>query len=163
MGDCTYCGKRRINFNQDEDYTMRIENNDRGDYVIVTGELMIDSIPISFCPFCGRDLHKEGGPMTTHRLKVFVKYADAIMNGTKTFEIRKNDRGYEVGDKIVFDVVTNEGYDQERAGIGLGYDAVRRSVLPVRRRWPEGLLVRWRRPEPCEGDGCGLLEREGKR
>lgn len=48
--------------------------------------------------------------MTTHRLKVLIKYADAIMNGTKTFEIRKNDRGYEVGDKIVFDVVTNEGY-----------------------------------------------------
>lgn len=48
--------------------------------------------------------------MTTHRLKVLIKYADAIMDGTKTFEIRKNDRGYEVGDKIVFDVVTNEGY-----------------------------------------------------
>lgn len=48
--------------------------------------------------------------MKTHRLKVLVKYADAIMNGTKTFEVRKNDRGYEVGDKIVFDVVTNEGY-----------------------------------------------------
>lgn len=48
--------------------------------------------------------------MTTHRLKVFIKYADAIMNGTKTFEVRKNDRGYEVGDKIVFDVVANEGY-----------------------------------------------------
>lgn len=48
--------------------------------------------------------------MTTHRLKVLIKYADAIMNGTKTFEVRKNDREYEVGDKIVFDVVTNEGY-----------------------------------------------------
>lgn len=48
--------------------------------------------------------------MTTHRLKVLIKYADAIMNGTKTFEVRKNDRGYKVGDKIVFDVVTNEGY-----------------------------------------------------
>lgn len=48
--------------------------------------------------------------MTTHRLKVLIKYADAIMNGTKTFEVRKNDRGYEVGYKIVFDVVTNEGY-----------------------------------------------------
>ena len=48
--------------------------------------------------------------MTTHRLKVFIKYADAIMNGTKTFEVRKNDRGYEVGDKIVFDDVTNDGY-----------------------------------------------------
>lgn len=48
--------------------------------------------------------------MTTHRLKVLIKYADAIMDGTKTFEIRKNDRGYEVGDKIVFAVVKNNGY-----------------------------------------------------
>lgn len=47
--------------------------------------------------------------MVTHRLKVLIKYADAIMDGTKTFEVRKNDRDYEVGDKIVFDVVTNEG------------------------------------------------------
>lgn len=47
--------------------------------------------------------------MKTHRLKVFVKYADAIMDGTKTFKVRKNDRGYEVGDKIVFSVVSNEG------------------------------------------------------
>lgn len=59
VGDCAYCGKQRINFNQDEDYTMHIENNDRGDYFIATGELMIDSIPISFCPFCGRDLMKK--------------------------------------------------------------------------------------------------------
>lgn len=49
--------------------------------------------------------------MTTHRLKALIKYADAIMDGTKTFEIRKNDRGYKVGDKIVFDVLANEGYD----------------------------------------------------
>ena len=48
--------------------------------------------------------------MTTHQLKVLIKYADAIINGTKTFEVRKNDRGYEVGDKIVFEVVSNEGY-----------------------------------------------------
>lgn len=48
--------------------------------------------------------------MTTHRLKIQEQYADAVLNGTQTFEIRKNDRGYEVGDKIVFDVVTNEGY-----------------------------------------------------
>ena len=48
--------------------------------------------------------------MTTHRLKVLIKYADAIMDGTKTFEVRKNDRNFKVGDKIAFDVVTNEGY-----------------------------------------------------
>lgn len=59
MGDCAYCGKRRINFNQDKDYIMRIENNASGSYFIATGELMIDSIPINFCPFCGRELTKE--------------------------------------------------------------------------------------------------------
>lgn len=48
--------------------------------------------------------------MTTHRLKIHDQYANAVLNGTKTFEVRKNDRGYKVGDKIVFDVVTNEGY-----------------------------------------------------
>ncbi len=59
MGDCVYCGKQRNDFNQDEDYTMRIENNERGGCFIATGELMIDSIQINFCPFCGRKL-KEG-------------------------------------------------------------------------------------------------------
>lgn len=48
--------------------------------------------------------------MTTHTLKICKKYADAVMSGAKTFEIRKNDRGYEVGDRIVFDVVADEGY-----------------------------------------------------
>lgn len=48
--------------------------------------------------------------MTTHTLKVLIKYADAIMDGTKTFEVRKNDRNFKVGDKIVFEVVANEGY-----------------------------------------------------
>lgn len=42
--------------------------------------------------------------MTTHTLKICKKYADAVMSGAKTFEIRKNDRGYKVGDKIVFAV-----------------------------------------------------------
>lgn len=53
--------------------------------------------------------------MKTHRLKVFIKYADAIMNGTKTFEIRRSDRNFKGGDKVVFDVVANEGYDVRAA------------------------------------------------
>lgn len=48
--------------------------------------------------------------MTTHRLKIHEQYADAVLNGIKTFEVRKNDRNFKVGDKIVFDVVTDEGY-----------------------------------------------------
>lgn len=55
--------------------------------------------------------------MTTHTLKVLTKYADAIMDGTKTFEIRKNDRGFKVGDKIVFEVLANEGYDVRAAAV----------------------------------------------
>lgn len=53
--------------------------------------------------------------MTTHRLKVFVKYADAIMSGAKTFEIRKDDRGYKVGDEIVFNVVADDCHSFEEA------------------------------------------------
>lgn len=45
--------------------------------------------------------------MTTHRLKVLIKYADAIMDGTKTFEVRKNDRGYEVGGYSIGDMRWN--------------------------------------------------------
>lgn len=37
--------------------------------------------------------------MTTHTLKIQKQYADAVLNGTKTFEIRKNDRNFKVGDK----------------------------------------------------------------
>lgn len=59
MGDCVYCGKQRNNFNQDEDYTMRIENNERSGYFSATGELMIDSIQINFCPFCGCKLKED--------------------------------------------------------------------------------------------------------
>lgn len=53
--------------------------------------------------------------MTAHTLKIYKKYADAVMSGAKTFEIRKNDRDYKVGDKIVFEVVANEGYDVRAA------------------------------------------------
>ncbi len=37
----------------------------------------------------------------THELKIQPKYFRAILDGKKTFEIRKNDRGYKVGDKVV--------------------------------------------------------------
>lgn len=36
-----------------------------------------------------------------HTLKIFPEYFDAIILGTKTFEIRKNDRDYQVGDELI--------------------------------------------------------------
>jgi hypothetical protein len=38
--------------------------------------------------------------MAEHDLKVWVGYFDPIKDGIKTFEIRKNDRNYQVGDTL---------------------------------------------------------------
>ena len=38
--------------------------------------------------------------MTRHTLKLHEKYFDAVKNGIKTFEIRKADRDYKVGDTL---------------------------------------------------------------
>ena len=37
----------------------------------------------------------------THDLKIWPVYFDAISRGTKTFELRKNDRGFHVGDTLL--------------------------------------------------------------
>lgn len=36
--------------------------------------------------------------MTTHELKLDIKYFEDVKNGKKNFEIRKNDRDFKVGD-----------------------------------------------------------------
>ena len=40
-----------------------------------------------------------------HELKIYKQYADAIIEGKKTFEVRYNDRGYNAGDTVVFEVI----------------------------------------------------------
>ncbi len=39
--------------------------------------------------------------MTTHDLKIWPQWYDAVADATKTFEVRKDDRGFEVGDKLL--------------------------------------------------------------
>lgn len=41
----------------------------------------------------------------THTLKLHKEYADAVLSGEKSFEIRFNDRGYQKGDYIEFNVI----------------------------------------------------------
>ena len=41
----------------------------------------------------------------THHIKIQREFADAVLYGEKTFEIRMNDRGYQKGDLIRFRVV----------------------------------------------------------
>lgn len=43
-----------------------------------------------------------------HELKIKKSFADAIVSGDKTFEIRNNDRGFQKGDLIKFKVIPDE-------------------------------------------------------
>lgn len=45
-----------------------------------------------------------------HRLKILDIFADDILEGNKTFELRYNDRNYQKGDFIKFVVVDGEGH-----------------------------------------------------
>ena len=40
--------------------------------------------------------------------KILRPFADAVLSGEKTFEIRKNDEGYQKGDVIIFEVMDSE-------------------------------------------------------
>lgn len=44
---------------------------------------------------------KKKTVQTTHKLKILPKYFYAVKNGSKPFEVRRNDRNFHVGDKIV--------------------------------------------------------------
>lgn len=39
--------------------------------------------------------------METHRLKTWTEYYKSILSGEKTFEVRKNDRGFKTGDILL--------------------------------------------------------------
>jgi len=47
--------------------------------------------------------------MTTHKLYLREEFYDAVVNGIKTFEIRKADRDYKVGDTLVMTLERNTG------------------------------------------------------
>lgn len=42
-----------------------------------------------------------------HQIKILDKYYRAITSGIKTFEIRNNDRNYQVGDLLKFNVIND--------------------------------------------------------
>lgn len=62
------------------------------------------------CPDCEKMEQKAEARIrrTEHHIKIQQEFADAIISGEKTFEIRINDRGYQKGDLIRFQVV--DGY-----------------------------------------------------
>lgn len=47
--------------------------------------------------------------MTTHKIKIWKEFADAKLKGEKPFELRRNDRHFQVGDMVRYTVVGKTG------------------------------------------------------
>lgn len=47
--------------------------------------------------------------MKTHTLKIWKEFADAKLKGDKLFELRRNDRGFQVGDEVRYLTVGKTG------------------------------------------------------
>ena len=69
----------------------------------------------------------------THELKILPEYFEAVATYKKTFEIRKNDRGFKVGDKLIF----REWQPNDDQFINPGYTG--REVI----RWVSYILYDW--------------------
>lgn len=44
-----------------------------------------------------------------HEIKLREDYIEPVLNGTKNFEVRENDRGYQKGDLVSFKAVSRKG------------------------------------------------------
>jgi len=47
--------------------------------------------------------------MRKHYIKIYQRYYDRVEDRQKLFEVRLNDRDYQVGDLIFFDVIGDDG------------------------------------------------------
>lgn len=59
--------------------------------------------------------------MKSHELKTDPDMFDAVTDGEKTFEIRRDDRGYEVGDELILRRTKHTGLDMSK-GAPLEYE-----------------------------------------
>lgn len=53
-----------------------------------------------------------------HELKIWPQYYCRVADGSKTFEVRKNDRGFQPGDEVVLHEWNPETEDVEHYGFG---------------------------------------------
>jgi hypothetical protein len=89
-------------------------------------------------------LAEEKNMSKTHELKIYPKYFKAILDEKKTFEIRKNDRDFQVGDIAVLKEWDNIKYsgreihatikymlDDAFIGLAEGYVAFSLGILEI--------------------------------
>lgn len=56
-----------------------------------------------------------------HKLKILPKYFNDVRSGIKTFEIRKNDRNFQVGDFLLLKEYENEKFTGNIIGAEVTY------------------------------------------
>lgn len=57
-----------------------------------------------------------------HELKILPEYFDAVVSRKKTFEIRKNDRGFQEGDTVILKKYTKKkGFSGDYAKVRITY------------------------------------------
>lgn len=77
--------------------------------------------------------------MKSHHLKIKTEFYEALISGEKTFEIRKNDRNYKVGDKLIlkeFDGEKLTGRWTERVVTYITDYAQREDYVVMGLMWP---------------------------
>lgn len=63
-----------------------------------------------------------GGETTMiHQLKILPEYYQAVVSGNKTFEIRKNDRNFKVGDLLMLEEWNNGKYTGKTCYVKVSY------------------------------------------
>lgn len=65
-------------------------------------------------PFDIGKLNIEREKKMTHNIKIKKTFVEPILKREKTFEIRKNDRGYQKGDRIRFTVVDASLFESQK-------------------------------------------------
>lgn len=77
--------------------------------------------------------------MHLHELKIEKKYFLDVLHGAKTFELRKNDRNYQVGDLIHFNVIKSEEkeHDPEACDVNFGEDCLLYKITYVLKDVPK--------------------------
>ena len=66
-------------------------------------------------------LNNDTSDMTVHEVKILPIYFEPVLKGIKTFEIRKNDRGYHVGDSILLKEWEGDHYSGREALFDITY------------------------------------------
>lgn len=54
-------------------------------------------------------IFKEVSNLALHRIKLREEFCDDVICERKTFEVRLNDRNYQIGDRVSFTAVTADG------------------------------------------------------